>query len=89
MLQSSVLMEPGDSGGPLFDLNGCVIGIHSRIGRSMERNYEVPVNVFREFWNELNREQTIFSGWMLASSPALNALEHPRYDVWVLRCITE
>ena len=58
MLQSSVLMEPGDSGGPLFDLNGCVIGIHSRIGRSMERNYEVPVNVFREFWNELNREQT-------------------------------
>ncbi|VVT06832.1 conserved exported hypothetical protein [Roseovarius sp. EC-HK134] len=28
----------------------------------------------------------IFSGWMLASSPALNALEHPRYDIWVLRC---
>lgn len=31
----------------------------------------------------------IFSGWMIASSPALNALEHPRYDVWVLRCIVE
>ncbi|WP_322895109.1 MULTISPECIES: DUF2155 domain-containing protein [unclassified Yoonia] len=30
----------------------------------------------------------IFSGWMLASSPALNALDHPRYDVWVLRCTT-
>lgn len=30
----------------------------------------------------------IFSGWMLASSPALNALEHPRYDIWVLRCKT-
>lgn len=58
MLQSSALMEPGDSGGPLFDLNGRVIGIHSRIGRRMDRNYEVPVNVFREFWNELNREQT-------------------------------
>jgi hypothetical protein len=28
-----------------------------------------------------------FSGWMLASSPALSALDHPRYDVWVLRCI--
>lgn len=28
----------------------------------------------------------VFSGWMIASSPALNALEHPRYDVWVLRC---
>ena len=31
--------------------------------------------------------QTVyFDGWMIASSPALNALEHPRYDVWVLRC---
>jgi len=29
---------------------------------------------------------SLFSGWMVASSPALNALEHPRYDVWVLRC---
>ncbi len=27
-----------------------------------------------------------FSGWMFASSPALSALDHPRYDVWVLRC---
>ena len=30
----------------------------------------------------------LFDGWMLASSPALNALEHPRYDVWVMRCTT-
>lgn len=28
----------------------------------------------------------LFSGWMLASSPALNPLDHARYDVWVLRC---
>ncbi|WP_315899380.1 DUF2155 domain-containing protein [Leisingera aquaemixtae] len=27
-----------------------------------------------------------FSGWMIASSPALNALDHNRYDVWVIRC---
>lgn len=31
-------------------------------------------------------EGPVFSGWMLASSPALSALDHPRYDVWVLRC---
>lgn len=30
----------------------------------------------------------VFEGWMLASSPALNAMDHPRYDVWALRCIT-
>lgn len=28
-----------------------------------------------------------FSGWMFASSPALNALEHPVYDVWVKDCL--
>lgn len=28
----------------------------------------------------------VFSGWMIASAPALSALDHPRYDVWVLRC---
>ena len=27
-----------------------------------------------------------FSGWMFASSPALSALEHPVYDLWVLDC---
>ncbi|MCX8505104.1 MAG: DUF2155 domain-containing protein [Alphaproteobacteria bacterium] len=29
---------------------------------------------------------TWFSGWMFASTPALNALEHPVYDVWVKDC---
>lgn len=28
----------------------------------------------------------VFQGWMVASSPALNALDHARYDLWVLRC---
>lgn len=31
----------------------------------------------------------VFAGWMVASSPALSALDHPRYDVWVLRCLTQ
>lgn len=34
------------------------------------------------------QDEPLFSGWMVASSPALNALDHPRYDVWVMRCIT-
>ena len=33
--------------------------------------------------------QPVFEGWMVASSPALFPLDHPRYDVWVLRCTTE
>jgi len=30
--------------------------------------------------------QRIFSGWMLAQSPGLNAVEHPVYDVWLTDC---
>ncbi|MEO6610246.1 MAG: DUF2155 domain-containing protein, partial [Aestuariivirga sp.] len=28
----------------------------------------------------------IFSGWMFAESPGLNAVEHPIYDVWLVGC---
>lgn len=30
--------------------------------------------------------KAVFEGWMVASSPALNAMDHPRYDVWAIRC---
>ncbi|MEZ5911753.1 MAG: DUF2155 domain-containing protein [Paracoccaceae bacterium] len=32
--------------------------------------------------------EPVFQGWMIASSPALSALDHSRYDVWLLRCKT-
>lgn len=38
--------------------------------------------------SETGRAGTVFSGWMIASAPALNAMEHARYDIWVMRCIT-
>lgn len=38
--------------------------------------------VIRENGKELDR----FAGWMIASSPALSAMDHQRYDIWVLRC---
>lgn len=31
----------------------------------------------------------IFTGWMFADSPGLNAVEHPVYDVWLKDCKTE
>jgi len=34
-------------------------------------------------------EAPIFEGWMVAASPALNALDHARFDVWVISCTTE
>jgi hypothetical protein len=38
---------------------------------------------------DLRESQPRFSGWMFASSPALSALDHPRYDVWVLSCSSD
>ena len=35
---------------------------------------------------EANDDAPDFAGWMIAAAPALNALEHPRYDIWVMRC---
>ncbi|EAQ11974.1 hypothetical protein BD830_101571 [Maritimibacter alkaliphilus HTCC2654] len=36
-----------------------------------------------------NDEEPLFDGWMIASSPALSALDHSRFDVWVMNCTTE
>lgn len=33
--------------------------------------------------------QWVFSGWMFASSPALSAMDHPVYDVWLKDCIND
>ncbi len=38
--------------------------------------------------SETGKAGVVFSGWMIASTPALSAMEHPRYDVWIMRCIT-
>ncbi len=35
---------------------------------------------------DLSQNVTLFSGWMIASSPALSALDDARYDVWVISC---
>ena len=37
---------------------------------------------------ESGKEEAVFDGWMIASAPALSAVDHARYDVWVIRCTT-
>ena len=52
-VQTSCTVDHGDSGGPLFDLKGRVIGIHSRIGGSARQNYHIPVDHYRKHWKRL------------------------------------
>lgn len=37
---------------------------------------------------ETDEADTVFSGWMFASRPALSALDHGVYDIWVIGCKT-
>jgi S1-C subfamily serine protease len=48
----------GDSGGPLFDLEGRVIGIHSSIHGSVEMNRHVAIDTLRFDWEKLEKDQT-------------------------------
>jgi serine protease Do len=55
-IRSTCKMEPGDSGGPLFDYYGRVIGLHSAIDVSEDMNFEIPVDLYRRYWTALNME---------------------------------
>ena len=50
---SDTTIISGDSGGPLFDLDGKVIGIHSSISGLVTQNNHVPVDTYRELWKDL------------------------------------
>lgn len=57
-IYSDCTLIGGDSGGPLFDLDGRVIGIHSSIGGSLATNRHVATDSFRLHWNRMLQEET-------------------------------
>jgi serine protease Do len=52
----------GDSGGPLFDMEGRLIGIHSRVGPQLPVNMHVPVQVFIDNWEPLMKSEFMGDG---------------------------
>jgi serine protease Do len=64
-VQSDCSLVGGDSGGPLFDMRGRVIGIHSRIGDQIAQNLDVPADRYEEQWKALSNEE------ILGASPYL------------------
>lgn len=56
-MQTSCLMEPGDSGGPVFDLFGRVIALHSKIESSLKVNLENPIDNYRKYWGLLKEQK--------------------------------
>jgi hypothetical protein len=93
---------PGGTLRVLDKVTGIVSDVDMRRGETRELGYlSVTLNACRyptlnpsgDAYAELTvwyqgGSAPLFDGWMIASAPALNAMEHPRYDVWVLRCTT-
>jgi serine protease Do len=50
---SDAVLVGGDSGGPLFNLEGKLVGIHSRIGNSTASNMHVPIDKVSTVWDRL------------------------------------
>lgn len=54
-IHTDCALASGDSGGPLLDLSGRVIGIHSRISARPTDNYHVPIDTYRKTWDRLEK----------------------------------
>ncbi len=53
IIQTDCTLVGGDSGGPVFDMEGKVIGINSRIGASTAWNFHIPVSAYQDNWDRL------------------------------------
>jgi serine protease Do len=58
-LQTNCRLLGGDSGGPLFNLKGEVIGIHSRISKNSDENYHTTIESFLSNWNYFLSEEIL------------------------------
>lgn len=78
-LQSTSIMETGDSGGPLFDAAGRVIALHSRIDRAEGRSFEVPVDTYRKYWSALVKD-SLYRSWPSEPDEIYTSLSGQRVD---------
>jgi serine protease Do len=86
IVRSNCTLVGGDSGGPLFDLDGNVIGIHSRIGLTLQQNIHVPTELFKAQWDDLIKGEVFGRVGKKASGSAFLGVVFPddeEDDAWI------
>ncbi|MFO1352688.1 MAG: DegQ family serine endoprotease [Gammaproteobacteria bacterium] len=67
-IQTDAAVNPGNSGGPLFDLSGKVVGINSQIfsrsGGYMGLSFAIPINVAKNVADQLKAQGYVSRGWL-------------------------
>ncbi|MEZ5479063.1 MAG: trypsin-like peptidase domain-containing protein [Thiolinea sp.] len=67
-IQTDVAVNPGNSGGPLFDLNGNVVGVNSQIysrsGGYMGISFAIPVDLVKNVTEQLKSKGSVSRGWL-------------------------
>ena len=69
-----------------FKFGTMVISVKSCLATPPEETPESAAFVTAEELKIGENSTPVFSGWMFASSPALSAIEHPVYDLWLIGC---
>jgi len=67
-IQTDAAVNPGNSGGPLFDLDGQVVGVNSQIysrsGGYMGVSFAIPSNIVKNVTDQLKENGSVSRGWL-------------------------
>ena len=58
-MQTDSRLLGGDSGGPLFDFEGQLIAIHSRVSQQPDQNFHVPIDCYHANWDFFKNQEII------------------------------
>lgn len=77
LLRTDCQIVAGDSGGPLFDLDARLIGVHSKIGAAETMNYHVAIDTVRAVWDAMLRGEMLAADGDGRDAPAVREAWSP------------